>query len=127
MHNIYSLHIFTVDLVCVIKEVFHHTRMHSIEYFLIDQFLPHLIISSKVFKSSSSVWCKIQHYFRYPVVSGSEMHSVNSPTQNPSSSALNNESQRYNCSIICRGNAAGRACPEAIMWKIPPTDYLAVG
>jgi hypothetical protein len=87
MHNIYSLLIFTVDLVGVIKEVFDNTRMHGIEYFLIDQFLPSLIVSSQVFQLSSLVWSIIQHYFWYPVVGGSEMYSVNSPTQNPSSSA----------------------------------------
>jgi len=116
-----------VDLVRVIKDKFYHTRMHGIEYFLIDQFLPLLIVCSMVFKLSSSVWSKIQHYFRQTVVRGSEMHSVNSPTQIPSSSALNNESQLYNCSIICRGNPAERACPEATRWKILPVDYLAIG
>jgi len=55
------------------------------------------------------------------------MHSINSPTQNPSSSVPNNESQQYKCSIIRKGNAEERACPEVKMWKIPPMDYLAVG
>jgi hypothetical protein len=91
MRNIYSLHIFTVDLVGVIKEIFDHTRKHGIEYFLIDQFLPRLIDSSNVFQSSLSVWFIIQHYVWHSVVTGSDMHSVNFPTQNPSLSALNNE------------------------------------
>ena len=115
-----------MDLVGVIKELFDHTRMRGIEYFLIDQFLPRPMVSSKVFQFPSSVLSIIQHYFWHPDVGGSEMHSVISPTQNPSPSALNNTSQRYNCSIIRRGNAAERASPEAKMWKIPPMDYLAV-
>jgi len=109
------------------KEVFDHTRIHGTEYFLIDQFLPRLIVSSKVLQSSSLVFSIIQHYFRHPVVRDSEMHSVNSPAQNPSPSATNNKSQRYNRSIIRRGNIAERACLEVKMWKIPPMDCLAVG
>jgi hypothetical protein len=127
MHNIYSLHIFTVELVGVIKEVFDLTIMHGIEYFLIDRFLPRLIGFSEVFQSSSSIWPIIQHYVWHPVVKGSEMQSPTSSTQNPSSSALNNKSQPCNCSIIRRRNAAERARPEAKMWKIPPMDCLAVG
>ena len=40
--------------------------------------------------------------------------------------ALGTESQRYNCSIISRGNAAEHACPESKRWQTPTLDYLAV-
>jgi len=68
--------------------------------------------------------CK--EYLRW-VVGGSEVKSVTSSTQNPSSlalvqSVLNNEalgteSQPYNCSIVRRGNAAEHACPEVKRWQ----------
>ena len=87
MHNIYSLHVFTVDLVGAIKEIFDHTRIHGMEYFLIELFLLRLTVPSKVFQSSSTGCSVIQHLFWHSVVRGSEMHSVNTLTQNPYSSA----------------------------------------
>jgi hypothetical protein len=55
---------------------------------------------------------------------GSEVHSVSSPSQTPSSSALTNEalgteSHQYNCSIIHRRKAAADTCPEASRQQTP--------
>jgi len=41
--------------------------------------------------------------------------------------ALGTESQQYNCSIICRGNAAEHDHPDAKKEATPPLDYLAEG
>jgi len=56
-----------------------------------------------------------------PRLRGSEVQSVTSPTPTPTSptagksypnyEALGRGSQRYNCSIIRRGNAAEHTCP----------------
>jgi len=58
---------------------------------------------------------------------GSEVDSVTSPTQTPphlpvvqstqTNVTLSTESQRCNSSIICRGNAAGHACPVGKRWQ----------
>jgi hypothetical protein len=63
----------------------------------------------------------------------SEVHSVASSMQTPSSpahgvtcpnKAVGTKSQHCNCSIIHTGKAAENACPKA---KTPPLDYLAAG
>jgi hypothetical protein len=51
-----------------------------------------------------------------------EVHSVTPHTQTPASTALTKEalrtvSQRYNCPIIRRGNAAEHGCPEDERWQ----------